>query len=381
VRTLPGAEWTGPASGVHDRAMGSVVVTGAAGALGQRVCRLAAGDPGAEQVVALDVRAPANHSPRVKASVVDLATDDLTEFFAGAEAVLHLASTFGPALDGDELPEDADVGMTRRVLEAATAAGVRTVVILSSATVYGSWPNNVVPLTEDAPLRPNPELRFAVEKAEIERLAGWWREEQPDATIALLRAAPAMSEDALGWVARALDAVDGLPAGDDDPPSQFLHLDDLAAAVDVARRCRLDGPLNVAPDGWLEAPDRRALAPAPRLRVPERVAVRVATLRWRLRLAPTPPGILPYARHAWVVANDRLRSAGWEPGHTNEEAFVAGHAAGPLATMSPRRRQELALGAAGTLLAGAVAGVTIALRRRVRRNTERTSRLGRWSKR
>lgn len=348
--------------------MGSVVVTGGAGALGQRVCLLTADDPAVEHVIALDVRAPVIPFSRVDASVVDLAVDDLAEWFAGADAVVHLASTFGPALDGDELPDGADVGIARRVLDAATASGVRTVVLLSSATVYGAWPNNVVPLTEDAPLRPNPGLRFAVEKAEIERLAGRWREEQPDATIALLRAAPAVSEDAIGWVARALDAVDGLPAGDDDPPSQFLHLDDLAAAVDTARRCRLDGPLNVAPDKWLEAADRRALAPAPRLRVPERVAVRVATLRWRLGLAPTPPGILPYARYAWVVANDRLRSAGWEPAHTNEEAFVAGHAAGPLATMSPRRRQELALGAAGTLVVAAAAGVTTLLRRRSRRD-------------
>jgi peptidoglycan/xylan/chitin deacetylase (PgdA/CDA1 family) len=176
-----------------------------------------------------------------------------------------------------------------------------------------------------------------------------------------------VSEDAIGWITRALDAIDGLPTVDTDPPSQFLHLDDLAAAVDIARRQRLDGPVNVAPDGWLEAADRRALAPAPRLRVPERVAVKVATWRWRLGLAPTPPGLLPYARHAWVVANDRLRAAGWAPAYSNEEAFVAGHAAGPLATMSPRRRQELALGIAGTSLVGAAATATVLLRRRARR--------------
>ncbi|MDQ6696183.1 MAG: NAD-dependent epimerase/dehydratase family protein [Actinomycetota bacterium] len=348
--------------------MGSVVVTGGASALGQRVCLLTADDPAVERVVALDVRTPSTRGPRIDAAVVDLAVDDLSAWFAEADAVVHLASMFGPALDGDELPEGADVVIARRVLDAAAANGVQTVVVLSSATVYGAWPNNVVPLTEDAPLRPNPELRFAVEKAEIERLAGRWREEQPGATIALLRAAPSVAEDAIGWVAKALDAVDGLPAGDDDPPSQFLHLDDLAAAIDTARRGRLDGPLNVAPDKWLEAADRRALAPAPRLRVPERVAVRVATWRWRFGLAPTPPGILPYARYAWVVGNDRLRSAGWQPAHTNEEAFVAGHAAGPLATMSPRRRQELALGAAGSLFVAGVAGVTTVLRRRARRD-------------
>ena len=93
-------------------------------------------------------------------------------------------------------------------------------------------PTTPVPLTEDAPLRPNPDLRFAVEKAEIERLAGEWREDHPAATVALLRPAPAVAEDvAEGWLPRALDAVARLPSGDDDPPSQWLHFDDLAAAV------------------------------------------------------------------------------------------------------------------------------------------------------
>lgn len=347
--------------------MGSVVVTGGAGALGQRVCQLLAADPSVDQVVALDVRRPESALPGVDHRVVDLAVDDLRPFFGEADTVIHLASTFGPALDGDELPEGAEVALTRRVLE-ATDPDARTLVLLSSATVYGAWANNTVPLTEDAPLRPNPGLRFAVEKAEVERVAGQWRDGREGVAVALLRPAPTVSEDAVGWVARALDAVDGLPAGDDDPASQCLHLEDLASAVDAARRARFDGPANVAPDGWLEGQQRRALAPAPRLRVPERVAVKVATWRWRLRLAPTPPGILPYATHPWVVANDRLKGIGWEPVHSNEEAFVASHAPGPLAEMSPRRRQEVALGVAGAAIVGAGVALLAVLRKRSSRS-------------
>ena len=173
--------------------------------------------------------------------------------------MIHLASTFGPALDDEELPAGGDVTIARRVLDAAAAGEVRTVVAARRAPPsMAHGPTILSRLTEDAPLRPNSELAFAVEKAEVERLAGEWRDERPEATVALLRAAPAVSEDAIGWITRALDAIDGLPTADSDPPSQYLHLDDLAAAVDVARRKRLDGPVNVAPDGWLEAADRRA---------------------------------------------------------------------------------------------------------------------------
>src|SRR4051794_14153036 len=45
-------------------------------------------------------------------------------------------------------------------------ASTRTVVYVSSAMVYGAWPNNPVPLTEDAPMRPNPGFGYATAKAE-----------------------------------------------------------------------------------------------------------------------------------------------------------------------------------------------------------------------
>ena len=64
------------------------------------------------------------------------------------------------------------------------------IVRISSATVYGAWPNNPVPLTEDAPLRPNPHFSPAVQGAEVERLLAEWRADHPDVTVTTLRSAP-----------------------------------------------------------------------------------------------------------------------------------------------------------------------------------------------
>ncbi|MEJ7582664.1 MAG: NAD-dependent epimerase/dehydratase family protein [Acidimicrobiales bacterium] len=347
-----------------------VVVTGAASALGRRVCAALGSDSGPQMVVPLDRRA----LPGVGGGEVDLLVDDLKARFQGAHVVVHLASAFGPALDGDPEVERADdVEMARRVLEAAASASVRHLVLLSSATVYGAWVNNPVPLTEDAPLRPDPRFAFAVQKAEVERLAGEWRETHPGSTVSLLRAATPVAVDHPGWLARALRAAGALRGPDDDAPAQFLHLDDLAAAVVLAVRSSLDGAANVAPDGWLTPTEFRDLAgPASRLRVPRWIGDRVAALRWRLRLAPAPPGVQPYAAGPWVVANDRLRSVGWRPTQLSEEAYVEATPAGPWATLSPSRRQEIALGISGVLLVGALAG-GVALIRRSRLGSSRTT--------
>ena len=261
---------------------------------------------------------------------------------------------------------DADPAHARAVLEAAGSAGVTHVVLLSSALVYGAWANNPIPLTEEAPLRPNPELDWAVRAAEVERLAAEWRDDHPGATVAVLRPTTAVADESCGWLARGMQVARRLRAGEDEPPGQYVHLDDVASAIATATRQRLDGVFNLAPDGWIAGDQVRALAGGPRFRLPDRVAVRLSAWRWRLGLADSPPGLLPYAVHSWVVANDRIKAAGWEPVHTNEEAFVAGHRPGPLAMLSPRRRQELLLAGAGVGLAGIVAGAILFIRRRVR---------------
>ena len=346
-----------------DLAQSVVVITGAASALGQRVCALAAADPQVGRVVALDRRSIHRAPAGVEAHRADLATADLKSIFEGASVVIHLAQATGPVPPhtGTELGDGA---LARRVLEASSAVGAAHVVLLSSATVYGAWANNPVPLTEDAPLRPNPGVALASEKAELERSAGEWRDAHPSATVTVLRPTVTVAAGANGWLARALARPATVPVADEEPPAQFLDLSDLAAAVDLARRNEIDGPRNVAPDGWVDGDTVRALAGGPRVKVPERVALRLARARWQWGLGATPPSLLPFTVHPWVVANDRLRADGWEPQATNEEAFVAAHSAGPLATLSPRRRQELALGVAGAVLVAAAAFVVSRLRRR-----------------
>lgn len=297
---------------------------------------------------------------------LDLLTDDLSDAFEGADAVLHLATAFGADPDPDAIEGAADVEMARRVLDAAADAGIRQLVLVTSATVYGAWANNAVPLSEDAPLRPNPDLRFAVQMAEIERLAAEAVRSRPDLTVTRLRPVTVVADPERGWLAEALDATSHLPPGE-ETPMQYLHLDDLASAVLVAWDAELAGPVNVAPSGWLSPTERRELDPVPRVRLPEGMAQGIATWRWRLGLAPTSPGILAYARHGWVVGADRLVEAGWTVSNSNEEAYVAGHRASPIEQISPQRRQELALGITGGVVAAIVGIVVLIVRRRRRR--------------
>ena len=266
----------------------------------------------------------------------------------------HVTSATEPAETVVQLETDgvADVARMRAVLRDAGANA--HVVFTSSAMVYGAWPNNPVPLTEDAPMRPNPGFAYATAKAESERVALEWREAHPGARLAVLRPVTVLgADDRLSRLLR-----DVLPSGvaDPIPPVQYLHGDDLADAVALACTSELDGVFNVAPDGWMSEEEAKALSAGPvRVRLPRRL---------QPLLGPdVPKEVLPYLLHPWVVANDRLRAQGWKPRYSSEEAFVAGAGVPRWQSLSLGRRQAIGLGAAAAAVGGGVAAGIAAYRR------------------
>ncbi|MFN3255776.1 MAG: NAD-dependent epimerase/dehydratase family protein [Ilumatobacter sp.] len=324
--------------------MTTAVLTGGRGALGRRVARLLADDPGIDVVLLDGVAHPSGGVP----TLADLAV---------ADVVVDLGTS-----DYDRRAErrESSTEFVAETLSAADQLSADHVVFVSSALVYGAAPNNPKPLTEDAVVRPDVEFVFARQLASAEELVEQWRLARSGRVTSVLRPAVALAAGDNSRLAAALVSGLGRRVAQADPPSQFLHLDDLADAVALAIRSRLDGVFNVAPDGWIAGERVRALSgERPRFPMPERLAEVTGSLRWRLLRGPIPPGLGPYTREPWIVSNGRLRSAGWEPTITNEQAYVEATDAPWWTMVSPKRRQELTLGlgALATLVVVAVAAV------------------------
>ena len=320
-----------------------VLVAGADGPLGVRVLALARDDDDIEVVT----------------------PGDGSNGDGGVDVIVHLGSG-----DHDRLArrrQNITEGVDRTLAEAINRDAGH-LVLVSSAMVYGAWPNNPVPLTEDAILRPDVEFVYARQVAAAEAMADRWRRQRPGRTVAVLRPVVTMAAEGVSQLAASLAAGLGQSFAEEDPPAQFLHLDDLAAAVALAVGSRLDGVFNVAPDGWIAGERVRALTGArPRIRLPDRFAELVAAIRWRFQRGPIPPGLGSYTREPWLVANDRLKAQGWRPTVTNEQAFVEGTEARWWTMITPKRRQELTLGAMGVAAAGVAAGTVILARWWMRR--------------
>lgn len=351
-----------------------VVVTGADLPVGRRVVVAALGLERVERVVAIgapgsgrELRRLAAGDDRGELDVVALTLDDpaLTSHLRGATRVVLAGPRHGLDLDGTG-GADLDLGAVRSLLATlARVADVSTMVVLSSALVYGVRPTNPVPITEAAPVRPNPSIGAAVQRAELERMCTRWAATR-GARCAVLRPAVVIGPENGRWLARSPWSTTGLQVGVDPAPLQFVHLDDLTTAIMGLCRLGYDGAINVAADGWLSVDQVAALkGPTLRLRLGRPIAHLVARIGGRVGVAPGHPDTLVAVSAPWVVSNERLRSLGWVPEHSNEEAYVDADRGGIWAHLTPRHRQQLALGGAAVVGLGVLGTIAVLVRRHV----------------
>lgn len=351
--------------------MTTVAVTGADSPLGAAVLARLAADRRVDAVLAIDCDEPQMPPGKVEFRTGDIRDPLLSVALTGADVVVNLALTSAPIATEDTMFA-VNVHGTRNLLAAADRVGIRRLVHLSSATVYGAHPDNPVPLTEDEPLRANPGFSWAYHHRLAEELVAEWSSAHPDAVVTVLRPVTTLGPGTDTFVTRHLEqpvlpVVRALA-----PPAQFVHTEDVAEAVVLAATAGLGGAYNVGADGWLSAGEISAVLGKRLVEVPEVVAFSAAERMWGRGVLPAPAGALHYLMHPWVVSTERLRAAGWKPTYTNREVlreFSVEHR--PYVSVGRARVPRRAL-EAGTLVGllaalGLLAGLFGRLRKRRRR--------------
>ncbi|MEU6483054.1 SDR family oxidoreductase [Streptomyces sp. NPDC046887] len=329
-----------------------VAVTGAASGAGELLTRRLAASGEVRKVLAIDERR--GECAEAQWHVLDVRDPAIAEKLRGADVVVHLALDLD--LETDPAARTAfNVRGTQTVLTAAAAAGVRRVVLCTSAMVYGALPDNDIPLSEDAELRATAEATGVGDLLEIERLARRAPRAHPGLNVTVVRPAVLVggTDTAL---TRYFESPRLLVVAGSRPAWQFCHVEDLVSALEYAALEKVEGDFAVGCDGWLEQEDVEQLSGIRRMELPSAVALGAAARLHRIGLTPSPAGDLAYTMHPWVVSVGRLHDAGWRPKWTNEEVLAALLAeAEGRHTVAGRR-----LGAKDAI-APAAAGATVAL--------------------
>ncbi|MER5480494.1 SDR family oxidoreductase [Streptomyces sp. NPDC002734] len=345
-----------------------VAVTGAASGVGALLTERLAASPEIRQVVALDERR--GDCAAARWHVLDIRDPALAERLRGVDVVVHLAVDLD--LETDPAARTAfNVRGTQTVLTASAAAGVRRVVLCTSAMVYGALPDNALPLAEDAELRATAEATAVGDLLEIERLGRRAPRAHPGLNVTVLRPAVLVGGGTDTALTRYFESPRLLVVAGSRPAWQFCHVDDLCSALECAVLEKVEGEVAVGCDGWLEQEEVEDLSGIRRMELPSAVALGAAARLHRIGLTPSPAGDLAYTMYPWVVSGSRLHDAGWRARWSNEEvlAELLAEVAGRHTVAGRRlgRKDATAAGAAGATVALLGTAAVIRRARRARR--------------
>lgn len=305
-----------------------ILVTGAARFLGGLMAEQLAGEPGVKRVIGVDVVGPDRPLHEVEFVRADIRSPIISRVMdeAQVDTVVHMGVISTPQqAGGRSTMKDINVIGTMQLLAACQSTpSVTSVVLKSTAGIYGSGPKNPARYAEDAEPAHAPRSGWPKDCAEVEGYVRGFGRRRLDASITILRFAniigPRMRTGLTGYFTLpVIPTVLGF-----DARLQFIHEDD---ALDITRQAALTpirGTFNVAGPGVMTLAQavrrtgRRWVAvPAPLFASVGRGLARAGDADFSAEQVR----FLTYGR---VLDTAKVeRAFGWRPRFSTPEAFEA----------------------------------------------------------
>ncbi len=307
-----------------------VLITGAAGFLGQGLVRSLCDRGQLEALVAVDVRPLPEgiEHPGLVRVLQDVRDPALARTVAEhrIDTVVHLASIVTPGKDSSrDFEYSVDVGGTRNVLQACVQHGVRHIVVSSSGAAYGYHADNPPWLTEDHPLRGNESFAYSHHKRLVEEMLAEWRHTQPQVLQTVLRIGTILGERVDNQITALFEKRRILAVRGSDSPFVFVWDEDVSGAIVHALSGQAaSGCYNLAGDGALTMGEIARALNKPLLNLPAAALQAALAVGHRLGISRYGPEQLDFLRYRPVLLNTALKTRfGYVPGKTSAQAFDA----------------------------------------------------------
>jgi UDP-glucose 4-epimerase len=299
-----------------------VAITGISGNLGRALARLL---HKTERVVGIDRRPFAGKPKDMEVHQLDIRKKKTEDVFkrGNIKALIHMGIMHDPRMSsGDH--HTFNVMGTRNVLAFAARFGVKKVVVLSSANVYGPSPENSNFLTEDAPLMASQRFSDVRDLIEVDMYAQNFIWRQPEVETVILRPVHIVGPGIKNAPSNYLRLPRPWLLAGFDPIVQLIHHEDVCRALQLALKPGVRGVFNIVGPG--EVPLSSVFGELGRkpISVPHPFARPLLDRLFKLHLTSFPPGELDHIQFLCAVDGSRaVQEMGWQPQHSLRETIRA----------------------------------------------------------
>jgi UDP-glucose 4-epimerase len=291
---------------------GVVLVTGISGNLGREVAKLL---HRTQRVAGIDRRPFIGKPKDVDHFQIDLRKKKTDDVFRRLpiSAIVHMGIMHDPRMSAEDHHSFNVLGTTR-VLECAAKFGVKKLVVLSSANVYGPSPDNSHFLSEESPLMAASRFPSVRDLIEVDMLAHgfFWR--HPSVETVVLRPVHIVGPTIKNAPSNYLRLKRPMALAGFDPMVQLIHMEDVARALVAALTPGFKGVFNVVGPGEVPLSACFTELGARPLPVPHPLARPILSRLFKYRLASFPPEELDHIQFLCMVDGQRWKAeTRWAP--------------------------------------------------------------------
>ena len=307
--------------------MSTVAITGAGGYIARQLILFLDKQDWCRKILGTDIVEPGIQSAKLEFRNCDIRDRLLLDGWKdeGIDTLVHLAFIVDPIHDEKKM-YDVNVNGTLNVLRICEESNIGHIIVASSGTAYGAWPDNPKFLQEDDPIRIfPPKFSYAHHKGLIEQQCAKFIKQHPDVVFNIVRSCVVYGPNTNNYLSRFLK---NLPviflAGGCDPDFQFVHEEDLAQLVSLLIEKKVPGAFNAAGDGVVKMSEAGAMIGKRTLTIPRRLYSALVWLLWHLRvkIVEAPTGMVDYTSYPWVLDTTRATDLlGWAPRYTSRETL------------------------------------------------------------
>lgn len=303
--------------------MSRVLVTGAAGAVGQELLKELS--IAGVETLATDIRRPDDLPDGVGFEALDVRGDD-AERVVGSfkpEVIVHLASIVSPSRGMTrEFAHDVDVKGTRNILDAALKNAVRRLVVTSSGAAYGYHADNPVPLGESDPVRGNREFAYSDHKRQVEEMLAETRTTHPELEQVVFRVGTVLGAGLENQITELFHRRRLIAVQCSDSPFVFVWTRDLARILLRAAGEGPSGIFNVCGDGALSVDDLAKALGKPVMALPAWALKAALGVARPLGISRYGPEQVRFLQYRPVLDNSALKTVfGYTPELTSAQTF------------------------------------------------------------
>ncbi len=334
--------------------MGRVVlVTGVAADLGRRFARCLADGDAVDRVVGVDGTPPRGDVGGMQFVRADIRNPVIAKVIVReqVDTVVHLSvAASSPTGARQSMKEPNVIGTMQLLAACQQAAGVRHLVVKSSAAVYGASNRDPAMFTEDMNARRLPRSGFPKDVTEVESYVRGFARRRPDVRVTTLRTA-----DVIGpQVSSGITAYFRLPVIPTvlgfDPRLQFLHESDAYAVLRHATLQDVPGTFNVAGGDIILLSQAVRRLGRPALALPSFALSPVGSVFGQARRADLSPEQVAYLTYGRGMDTSRMRTVlGFRPRWSTPAAFADFAAAVGPGVLAPHRVHAAERSIAGAL--------------------------------